>query len=70
MAEAKTAESKTAAKAAPKVAPQVELQPAGEATDPAVHQLLAELETARVNGAEDDMQDLIDYLADLGYSAS
>jgi hypothetical protein len=66
-------EQKPAAKAAePKAAPapaKPDLIPAGSATDPAVHQLLAELETARANGADDDVQDLIGYLADLGYSA-
>lgn len=54
----------------PKAAPKRELTPAGEASDPAVHTLLAELETARTNGADDDARDIIGYLADLGYSAS
>jgi len=47
----------------------VELTPAGSATDPAVHQLLAELATSRANGADDDAQDLVNYLAGLGYRA-
>lgn len=45
------------------------LTPAGEATDPTVHQLLAELETARSNGSTDDASDIVGYLADLGYTA-
>jgi hypothetical protein len=46
-----------------------ELTPAGSATDPSVHKLLADLQTARANGNDDDAQDIVDYLATLGYSA-
>lgn len=45
------------------------LQPAGEASDPEVHRLLAELETARLNNDEDGMKEVGRKLADLGYSA-
>jgi hypothetical protein len=45
------------------------LTPAGESSNPAVQQLLAELQTLRANGAEDDAQDVVTYLAELGYSA-
>lgn len=50
-------------------APVAELTPAGASTNPAVHQLLAELATAETNGATDDAQDIRAYLAELGYSA-
>lgn len=46
-----------------------ELTPAGESSNPAVHQLLAELESHRTNGDMDEAQDIIGYLASLGYSA-
>lgn len=46
-----------------------DLKPAGESSDPAVHQLLAELSTAEANGAADDAQDIRSYLTELGYSA-
>jgi hypothetical protein len=46
------------------------LLPAAESSSPEVHNLLAELETARANGAEDDARDLVRYLAELGYAAS
>lgn len=45
------------------------LAPAGESGNPAVQQLLAELQTLRANGAEDDARDIVTYLAELGYSA-
>lgn len=62
--------TETKAAAAPKAAPtKPELAPAGSATDPAVHQLIAELQTHRVNGDTDEVQDIVDYLATLGYSA-
>lgn len=67
-------ETKPVAKVEPKAAPMSEpppagLAPAGESSNPAVHQLLAELETHRVNGDVDEVQDIVAYLAELGYSA-
>jgi hypothetical protein len=58
-----TSTSKSATPAAPQLAP------AAETGDPAVQQLLAELQTATLNGAEDDQQTIRKQLADLGYSA-
>jgi len=55
---------------APAPAPQPGLIPAGAASNPEVHKLLAELATARTNGSVDDADDIIHYLAELGYSAS
>lgn len=65
------AEQKTTKPAEPKpaAAPQSTLKPAGEASDPAVHQLLADLATARANGEKDEVDDIVGYLAELGYSA-
>lgn len=64
-------EAKSEAKPAVKApAPSRELTPAGESSNPAVQHLIAELETARANGADDDVQDIVGYLADLGFSAS
>lgn len=69
MADQKT-DSKTEAKPAVKPEPaRPALIPAGEATDPAVQHLLAELESHRINGDKDDAQALIAYLAELGYKA-
>jgi hypothetical protein len=68
-------EPKPAAKPQPKPAPAPEsestsgLTPAGEASNPAVQQLLAELATARANGQADDAADIVAYLGELGYSA-
>jgi hypothetical protein len=50
-------------------APKASLAPAGESTDPSVHQLLAELETARSNSDDDGVKAAVDALAELGYSA-
>lgn len=47
----------------------VKLAPAGETTNPAVQQLLAELQTLRANGALEDAQDVVAYLNELGYDA-
>lgn len=58
----KAAEAKPAAKSAGRT-------PAGEATDPQVHQLLAEMETARLNGDTKAREDAIKKLNDLGYDA-
>jgi hypothetical protein len=45
------------------------LTPAGETTNPEVQQLLAELQSLRANGAGDEADDIVSYLAELGYSA-
>ena len=41
--------------------------PAAESGDPAVHKLLADIQTARLNGDDDELKDLTKQLADLGY---
>jgi hypothetical protein len=61
--------SKPAKPAAPKVAETAGLAPASETTNPEVQQLLAELQSLRANGAVDEADDIISYLAELGYSA-
>lgn len=72
-AEAKTEqrpEQKPAAKADAKpkaTTPKRRLAPASESSDPAVHQLLAEQEIARLNGDEDEIKRTQDALADLGF---
>lgn len=53
-------------KPAPSVKP--ELARASESTDPAVHQLLAELNTANANGNSAAAETLRSQLADLGYA--
>ena len=40
---------------------------ASEATDPAVHQIIAEMQTAQMNGDADVVSALVKQLADLGY---
>jgi hypothetical protein len=45
------------------------LSPAGESGDPAVHKLLADLETARSNGDADAIKAAQTALAELGFSA-
>lgn len=50
-------------------APKASLAPAAESGDPAVHQLLAELETARSNDAADGVKAAVDALAELGFRA-
>jgi len=40
---------------------------ASEATDPAVHHVMAELQTARMNGDEKATAAFVKQLADLGY---
>ena len=47
--------------------PSRSLSPASESSDPAVHQLLAELQTARSNDNADEAKRLTEQLADLGY---
>jgi len=60
----------TTDKAEPKpAAAKSALAPAGESSDPEVHRLLAELEGARLNGKDEQMQDIIRRIADLGFSA-
>lgn len=55
-------------KAAAKPAePSGDLTPAGEASDPAVHQLLAEKQTAVANGDDDAVKALDRQLNELGY---
>ncbi len=63
MAETKKPESTVVAKppAAPKLAR------ASESGDPAVHQLIAELQTARLNGNDDAVKAATEKLAALGY---
>lgn len=50
----------------PKAAPKPELGAAGESSDPAVHQLLAERATAESNGDEAAVKALTERLAELG----
>lgn len=60
---------KTTPRAEPTLASSGSLQLAGESTDPEVHRLLAERETARLNNSEDGVNDIDRRLRDLGYSA-
>ena len=48
-------------------APRGKLAPAAESGDPAVHQLLADIQTARLNGDDAAVKDLTKKLADLGF---
>jgi hypothetical protein len=81
-AEAKSAEAapaeRPAAKSGPEQKPRTEpkprpavsarrLAPASESSDPAVHQLLAEQDIARLNDNEDEVKRTQDALAELGY---
>lgn len=50
--------------AAPRRGP---LQPASESSDPAVHEVLAQIQTARSNGDDDETERLTKHLAELGY---
>lgn len=59
MAEAKKVEAKVAAPG--------QLARASEATDPAVHHLLAEIQSAQLNEDPDKVADLRARLAELGY---
>lgn len=47
--------------------PKAALKSAAAASDPAVHQLLAHMQTARLNGDRDRLGELTRQLADLGY---
>jgi hypothetical protein len=53
----------------PKKAETAPLGDAGASTDPAVHQLLAQLEIHERNGDEDGVKTVTVRLADLGYQA-
>lgn len=44
-----------------------ELLPASQSSDPAVHQVLAEIQTARANADDDAVERLSKSLAELGY---
>jgi len=70
MADQKTAsgaaQSAPSAPSAP-AAPRGKLAPAAESGDPAVHQLLAEIQTAQSNGDDNAEKDLRKQLAELGY---
>jgi hypothetical protein len=64
--EANVPESKKTTEPAPAPA-KVSLAPAGESGDPAVHQVLAELQSARSNDDADAVKAWTEKLADLGY---
>ena len=51
----------------PVPAPKAKLARASESGDPAVHALLAHLQTARANGDDEQVEALTKQLADLGY---
>ena len=57
----------TAKAVAPGPTPKPALARASESGDPAVHRLLAELQTARQNGDEAGVEAVTERLADLGY---
>jgi hypothetical protein len=59
------AESKPEPRKAPE--PKPALARASESGDPAVHQLMAELQTARLNGDDTAVAELSRRLAELGY---
>lgn len=63
----RTEVSDTHKTAAPKSAPKPVLARASESGDPAVHQLIAEMATARLNGDADRLAKLTERLAGLGY---
>lgn len=54
-------------KAPAKAEPKRQLQPAAESSDPAVHQILAEIQTASLNEDADAEAEARKRLADLGY---
>jgi hypothetical protein len=68
MPDQKTSSTSSRASTTPVALP-VGLAPAGESGDPAVHKLLADLETARSNNDADGMKIAQAALADLGFSA-
>lgn len=51
-------------------APAADLPPAAESSDPAVQQILAERQTAELNGDKAAVEDADRRLADLGYASS
>lgn len=59
--EKKVSPTKASAKAARMLAP------ASESSDPAVHQVLAEIQTAQANNNADEVERLTQRLADLGF---
>lgn len=63
------AETNTAARTEPKskAEPTANLAPAAESSDPAVHQLLAEIQTAQANGDDDAVRAARTDLRKLGY---
>lgn len=70
MADPKAKPEEAEAKAAPKAQPKAkDLIPAGESSNPEVHNLLAELQTVRLNGDTAAADRVLDRLAELGYSA-
>jgi len=54
-------------KSNPAPAPKPRLARASESGDPAIHVLLAELQTARANGDDNEVKAVTVKLADLGY---
>lgn len=71
MADEKRAGGKPAARsetpAAKVAAPSPALASAAASSDPAVHQVLADIDIARRNGNDEDVQQLTEQLNDLGY---
>jgi len=57
----------TAPAATPTTSPSGKLAPAAESGDPAVHKLLADIQTAQLNGDSDGEKNLRKQLAELGY---
>jgi len=70
MAETKKPDQSSSAAKEAAAAPKASLAPAAESGDPAVHQLLAELDIARSNGDEGGVKAAVDALAELGFKAS
>jgi len=62
-----TTDSKPADKPAAGAAPRANLAPAAESGDPAVHQLLAEIQTAQMNDDKDAEKNAREDLRALGY---
>lgn len=62
-----TADTKPPAARTP--APKGNLLPAGSSTNPIVHGLLAELQSAQQNSNTEAERDVLDRLAELGYAA-
>jgi hypothetical protein len=64
---AKTDTKSTEAKPAAGAAPRARLTPAAESSDPAVHRLLAEIQTAQMNDDKDAEKSAREDLRALGY---